>query len=240
MECPQVPVSGLVKKRGGEPAIHPAWNLRVRAVRSLRAICLKRGIDVGREIKVSPFLGPARICPGMSTDSRHCGRIIDLHARRIFPGVIVVSGGRIQEILEDCRVTEPGYLCPGFIDAHVHIESSMLAPAEFGRIAVIHGTTGTVSDPHEIANVLGIDGVRYMQREAARTPLKIHFGIPSCVPATEFETAGAVLGPADIEELCRDASLIGLVVATCFAVFPLQLLQASRQLFLLASPRRPQ
>ena len=159
---------------------------------------------------MSPFLGPARICPGMSTDSRHCGRIIDLHARRIFPGVIVVRGGRIQEILEDCSVTEPGYLCPGFIDAHVHIESSMLAPAEFGRIAVIHGTTGTVSDPHEIANVLGIDGVRYMQREAERTPLKIHFGIPSCVPATEFETAGAVLGPADIEELCRDASLIGL------------------------------
>ena len=137
----------------------------------------------------------------MSTDSRHCGRIIDLHARRIFPGVIVVSGGRIQEILEDGTVTEPGYLCPGFIDAHVHIESSMLAPAEFGRIAVIHGTTGTVSDPHEIANVCGMAGVEYMIENGKQVPFKFYFGAPSCVPATPFETAGGEINAKDIENL---------------------------------------
>jgi len=86
----------------------------------------------------------------------------------------------------------------------------MLTPPEFARIAVIHGTVGTVSDPHEIANVLGIEGVRYMQQLAAKTPCKIHFGIPSCVPATNFETAGANLGPAAVEELCRDESLLYL------------------------------
>jgi adenine deaminase len=107
-------------------------------------------------------------------------------------------------------VREPDFLCPGFVDAHVHIESSMLTPAEFARIAVVHGTVATVSDPHEIANVLGTEGVRYMQRECARTPLKIHLGIPSCVPATGFETAGAVMDPDAIADLCRDPSLLYL------------------------------
>jgi adenine deaminase len=124
--------------------------------------------------------------------------------------VIDISDGKIVSIREDETVTDPGYLCPGFIDAHVHIESSMLTPPEFARIAVAHGTVGTVSDPHEIANVLGLDGVRYMQKLAAQTPCKIHFGIPSCVPATNFETAGATLGPDAIEELCRDKSLVYL------------------------------
>jgi len=124
--------------------------------------------------------------------------------------VVFVSGGRIERVAEDASVEEATFLCPGFIDAHVHIESSMLAPAEFARIAVAHGTVGTVSDPHEIANVLGVEGVRYMQRECARTPLKIHLGIPSCVPATRFETAGAELGPREVAELCRDPSLIYL------------------------------
>ena len=138
------------------------------------------------------------------------GQILDIPNRRIFPGVIEVTDGKITAIREDQSVTESGYLCPGFIDAHVHIESSMLTPPEFARIAVIHGTTGTVSDPHEIANVLGLEGVRYMQKLAEQTPMKIHFGIPSCVPATNFETAGATLGPAEIEELCRDESLVYL------------------------------
>ncbi len=138
------------------------------------------------------------------------GQILDIPNQRIFPGVIEVADGKIVAVREDETVTEPGYLCPGFIDAHVHIESSMLTPPEFARIAVIHGTTGTVSDPHEIANVLGLEGVRYMQRLAAQTPMKIHFGIPSCVPATTFETAGATLGPAEVEELCRDESLVYL------------------------------
>jgi adenine deaminase len=138
------------------------------------------------------------------------GQIIDIPNQRIFPGVIEIADGKIVAVREDQAVTDPGYLCPGFIDAHVHIESSMLTPPEFARIAVIHGTVGTVSDPHEIANVLGIEGVRYMQKLAAQTPCKIHFGIPSCVPATNFETAGATLGPEAIEELCRDESLLYL------------------------------
>jgi len=138
------------------------------------------------------------------------GQIVDIPNERIFPGVIDIADGKIVSIREDETVTNPGYLCPGFIDAHVHIESSMLTPPEFARIAVAHGTVGTVSDPHEIANVLGLDGVRYMQKLAAQTPCKIHFGIPSCVPATNFETAGATLGPDAIEELCRDKSLVYL------------------------------
>ena len=138
------------------------------------------------------------------------GQIIDIPNQRIFPGAIEITDGKIAAVREDNTVTEPGYLCPGFIDAHVHIESSMLTPPEFARIAVIHGTVGTVSDPHEIANVLGLEGVRYMQKLAAQTPCKIHFGIPSCVPATNFETAGATLGPDAIEELCRDESLVYL------------------------------
>ena len=138
------------------------------------------------------------------------GQIIDIPNERIFPGVIEIADGKIVSVREDPSVTEPGYLCPGFIDAHVHIESSMLTPPEFARIAVTHGTVGTVSDPHEIANVLGIEGVRYMQKLAALTPCKIHFGIPSCVPATNFETAGATLGPEAVEELCRDESLVYL------------------------------
>ena len=146
-----------------------------------------------------------------SDPSNHRGRIVDLDAQRIFPGEIEVRGGvitRIREIPEDDA--GPGFLCPGFVDAHVHIESSMLPPAEFGRIAVVHGTTATVSDPHEIANVLGIEGVLAMQRMAAETPCKIHLGIPSCVPATDFETAGASIGPGEIEQLCRDPSLLYL------------------------------
>lgn len=140
----------------------------------------------------------------------HRGQIVDLQQKRIYPGELEVVAGRIASIRETAASAEPGFLCPGLVDAHVHLESSMLAPAEFARIAVIHGTVGTVSDPHEIANVLGIEGVRVMQRLAARTPLKIHYGIPSCVPATSFETAGAVLGPSEIEELCRDRELLYL------------------------------
>jgi adenine deaminase len=138
------------------------------------------------------------------------GQIVDIAKERIFPGEIEVEGGKVVSLREDPSVTEPGYLCPGFVDAHVHIESSMLTPPEFARIAVTHGTVGTVSDTHEIANVLGPEGVRYMQKLAAQTPCKIHFGIPSCVPATNFETAGAILGPEAIEQLCRDDSLVYL------------------------------
>ncbi len=146
----------------------------------------------------------------MTHRSLHRGQIVDLHQDRVYPGEIEVEAGRIVALRETPSPQKAGFLAPGLVDAHVHIESSMLAPAEFARIAVIHGTVGTVSDPHEIANVLGLEGVRVMQRLAAQTPCKIHLGIPSCVPATGFETAGAELGPAEIEELCQDPSLLYL------------------------------
>lgn len=145
-----------------------------------------------------------------AASSLHRGHIVDIGAQRIFPGEIEVRNGLIVRVEETQSPDAPGFLCPGFIDAHVHIESSMLTPPEFARIAVAHGTVGTVSDPHEIANVLGLEGVRYMQEQAARTPCKIHFGIPSCVPATSFETAGATLDAAAVEELCADPSLLYL------------------------------
>ena len=131
--------------------------------------------------------------------------LIDLHQRRTYPARITVENGRITSIEElDYLPANRGYILPGFIDAHVHIESSMLPPAEFGRMAVVHGTVATVSDPHEIANVLGVEGVEYMLKEAEKTPLKICFGAPSCVPATTFETAGATLTVEDVKKLLDD------------------------------------
>lgn len=128
------------------------------------------------------------------------GNIVDIAGRRIFGGVIHVANGRIARIEEDGR-TYPTFLLPGFVDAHVHIESSMLVPSEFARLAAAHGTVATVSDPHEIANVLGVAGVDYMIEVGKTAPLKFYFGAPACVPATVFETAGAVLAPGDVEKL---------------------------------------
>ena len=160
------------------------------------------------------------------------GRIVDLHARRIYPGVVEWAGGRITRIREDARVRERRFIAPGFVDAHIHIESSLLPPAEFARWAVVHGTVATVSDPHEIANVLGVRGVDYMIREARRSPFKFNFGAPSCVPATTFETAGAALDARTVARLlarpeikylsevmnfpgvlARDASLMAMIAA---------------------------
>src|SRR5688572_4943212 len=132
---------------------------------------------------------------------RLAGRIVDLHHRRIFPGVVEWSGGRIRRIVEDRSVREKWFIAPGFVDAHIHIESSMLPPAEFARWAVVHGTVATVSDPHEIANVLGAAGVNYMVRDARRTPFNFNFGVPSCVPATVFETSGASLDVPAVSRL---------------------------------------
>ena len=133
------------------------------------------------------------------------GRLVDVHQRTIYPATIEVSAGKISRITP---LTEPGestlpYILPGFIDAHVHIESSMLVPAEFARLAVVHGTVGTVSDPHEIANVCGLPGVEFMIGNGKTVPFKFNFGAPSCVPATTFETAGAVLDAADVEALLQ-------------------------------------
>ena len=128
------------------------------------------------------------------------GQIIDLHRRRTYPGEIRVENGRIAAIRELPSAPER-YLLPGFVDAHVHIESSMLVPTEFARLAVIHGTVATVSDPHEIGNVLGVAGVDFMIENARQTPLKCCFGAPSCVPATTFETAGAVIDAEAVRQL---------------------------------------
>ncbi len=130
------------------------------------------------------------------------GNIVDVLQDRIYPGTIIFSNGKIVDIIED-DIHVKNYIIPGFVDSHFHIESTMLTPAEFARIAVTHGTVGVVADPHEIANVLGIDGVKYMIENAEQSPLNFFFGAPSCVPATPFETSGAILGAEEVEQLLR-------------------------------------
>ncbi|MFH1161070.1 MAG: adenine deaminase [bacterium] len=128
------------------------------------------------------------------------GNIVDVMAERIFPGTVRISGGRILEIIEG-HVDSRQYIMPGLVDAHIHVESSMLIPSEFARLAVVHGTVGTVSDPHEIANVLGIPGILFMISNGKKVPFKFNFGASSCVPATVFETAGATLGVNEVRGL---------------------------------------
>lgn len=131
---------------------------------------------------------------------------IDILKREIYPAVVTIEKGKIISVLK----TEEqvlNYILPGFIDAHVHIESAMLVPTEFAKKAVIHGTVATVSDPHEIANVLGNDGVYYMLDNAKKSPLKFNFGAPSCVPATIFETAGAEVSTADVDVLMQRSDI---------------------------------
>ena len=130
------------------------------------------------------------------------GIIIDPVNRRQFPGNIQIEDGIIKEITELDQLPDSArYILPGFVDAHIHIESSMLVPSEFARLAVRHGTVATVSDPHEIANVCGIEGVEFMIENGKKVPLKFNFGAPSCVPATPFETAGAELDTKAVEKL---------------------------------------
>ncbi len=131
------------------------------------------------------------------------GNIVDVLNERIYSGVIEVSEGKIKSITEDNNKYDH-YIIPGFIDSHIHIESSMLAPSEFSRAALQHGTIAVVADPHEIANVLGVNGVKFMIEDAERSALKFYFSAPSCVPATKFETAGATIGPKEIEALFQE------------------------------------
>ena len=128
------------------------------------------------------------------------GQIVDIQNKRIYTGEITVENGKIISIIEKNHALK-NYIIPGFIDAHIHIESSMLVPSEFAKIAVLHGTVATISDPHEIANVLGKAGVYYMIENSKKAPLKFHFGAPSCVPATSFESAGAIIDSEGIKEL---------------------------------------
>jgi adenine deaminase len=130
------------------------------------------------------------------------GQIVDIYNKKIYKGELVVKGGKIKAIIKkDHQVTD--FIMPGFIDAHIHIESSMLVPSEFAKIAVSHGTVATVSDPHEIANVLGIEGIEFMIENGNKVPFKFNFGAPSCVPATAFESAGAVIDSEGIKKLLQ-------------------------------------
>lgn len=134
------------------------------------------------------------------------GQLVDIEKREIYPAKIEVNNGRIQAV-NRLPTAPPHYLLPGFIDAHVHIESSLLVPASFARLAVIHGTVATVSDPHEIANVCGMEGIAFMIDNGEKTAFKFFFGAPSCVPATTFETAGDAISTKQIEQLFREGKI---------------------------------
>ncbi|AYA37308.1 adenine deaminase [Hymenobacter oligotrophus] len=139
----------------------------------------------------------------MSADFALRANVVDIPNKTIRPGTIWVANGRIERVAYDAAAPDPAlpYALPGFVDAHVHVESSLLVPAEFARLAVVHGTVATVSDPHEIGNVLGVAGVEFMLDNARQSPFHFCFGAPSCVPATVFETAGATITADDIEQL---------------------------------------
>ena len=137
------------------------------------------------------------------------GLLTDVFSQSIYPASVQVRDGKIESInrISETIPKHGRYILPGFIDSHVHIESSMLVPAEFARIAVTHGTVATVSDPHEIANVCGMDGVHFMIRNGGSVPFKFYFGAPSCVPATIFETAGASLSAEEVEKLLESSDI---------------------------------
>ncbi len=134
------------------------------------------------------------------------GQIVDIQNNRIYKGEITLQTGKIVSI-EEKEHDVNHYILPGFVDAHIHIESSMLVPSEFAKLAVTHGTVATVSDPHEIANVLGVKGVEFMIENGKQTPFKFNFGAPSCVPATAFESAGAIIDSNDIKALMENPDI---------------------------------
>lgn len=138
------------------------------------------------------------------------GKLVDVHQQRIYPARIQIENERIIAISEDNSINAEHFILPGFVDAHVHIESSMLIPSEFARLAVVHGTVATVSDPHEIANVCGMEGIEFMIANGMTVPFKFNFGAPSCVPATVFETAGASVDAKDVEALMRRKEVLYL------------------------------
>ena len=137
------------------------------------------------------------------------GRIVDVVGRKVFKGVISFEDGVIRDIRESDSVDDC-FLMPGLVDAHVHVESSLLPPAEFARVAMRQGALAAVADPHEIANVMGVAGVEYMVAEAKSSPFRFLFAAPSCVPATDFETSGARIDTAEIEQMFS-SELVGLL-----------------------------
>ena len=141
--------------------------------------------------------------------------MLDVVTDTFYPARITIEDGKYKEITpifidEDTKLDMPGLMMPGFIDSHIHIESSMMTPAQFAKVAVRHGTTGVVCDPHEIANVLGIEGIEAMIENAKQVPFKFFFSAPSCVPATPFETSGAVLDSSDINYLLKKDEIVAL------------------------------
>lgn len=135
------------------------------------------------------------------------GTIVDIVNRRLFAGTVQIEQGKIARVIADDVPKTTDYILPGFVDAHIHIESSMVIPSEFARLASVHGTVATVSDPHEIGNVLGVEGIRYMIHNGQKVPFHFYFGASSCVPATQFETAGACITADDIESLFKKEGL---------------------------------
>ena len=141
--------------------------------------------------------------------------ILDVISDTIYPAKITIENGVFSEVTpitinENSVLDVEGLIMPGFVDSHIHIESTMLTPAQFAKIAVRHGTTGVVCDPHEIANVLGIEGIELMIENANQVPFNFYFTAPSCVPATSFETSGAILGSSDIEYLLKKEEVVAL------------------------------
>lgn len=140
------------------------------------------------------------------------GHIVDVIGERIFDGTVYVKDGIIERITrtESLQGTDIPYIMPGFVDSHMHIESTLLLPENFAKLAVSHGTVAVVTDPHEIANVLGRDGIEFMLANASKVKFHFNFGIPSCVPSTCFETAGAAITSDDIKELITRDEFYGL------------------------------
>ena len=134
---------------------------------------------------------------------KYKGNIVDIMNKKIYPGVVKVQNGKIHQIAKSGEEYDR-YIIPGFIDSHIHIESTMLTPTEFARIAVQHGTVAAICDPHEIANVMGVSGIDYMIDNSRKSPFKFYFSAPSCVPATELEASGAKIGPEEVESLFQE------------------------------------
>lgn len=130
------------------------------------------------------------------------GNIVDVISKTISKGIVLFENGKIIDI-QPADEVEDQFIIPGFVDAHIHIESSMMLPAEFASYSVVHGTVACVCDPHEIANVCGVAGVDYMIENGKQSPMKFYFGAPSCVPSTHFETSGAILDAEDVDRLLQ-------------------------------------
>ncbi len=137
------------------------------------------------------------------------GNLLNVFTEEIYPAEIFFENGVIK-CVKPVKEDLDDFILPGFIDAHIHIESSMLTPSRFAETVVPHGTTSVISDPHEIANVVGLDGIKYMMKDAESVPLNVFFTAPSCVPATSFETSGAVIGVEELDELLRQDNIVAL------------------------------